>query len=29
MIRVKIVSNDIRTVAKVVLVDENNRVLFL
>jgi len=29
MIRVKIVSNDIRTVAKVVLIDESDRVLFL
>ena len=29
MIRVKIVPNDIKTVAKVVLIDENNRVLLL
>ena len=29
MIRVKIVPNDIDTVAKIVLIDENNRVLFL
>ncbi len=29
MIRVKIVPNDIRTVAKVVLIDENDRVLLL
>lgn len=29
MIRVKIVPNDIKTVAKVVLIDDNGRVLFL
>ncbi len=29
MIRVEIVPNDIDTVAKVVLIDENNRILFL
>tara|TARA_Y100001938_G_C8101188_1_gene441819 strand:- start:4171 stop:4566 length:396 start_codon:yes stop_codon:yes gene_type:complete len=29
MIRVKIVPNDIKTVAKVVLIDDSNRVLFL
>ena len=29
MIRVKIVPNDVKTVAKVVMIDENNRVLLL
>ena len=29
MIRVKIVPNDIKTVAKVVLIDDSDRVLFL